>query len=263
MGAFLMERSSARFVGAVACLAAAAASIAGVGPAAATPGARQQVAAPSVDISPVGTYTAALPAEKKTSALTISVGPESPSAGTFAFTTLGDYGNWVVSANTITMLVTASSAAHLGNVLVATVAAGGLKGVYSRLGTKPAKWSATRTAKSQALGAVAGSTAAEPAATPPAAGVYTVQFPDAALHDTLTITNDTSSAKQGTFTFTNLGDSGTWVVLGKHLALGITAGGDAGVTLAGALNAVGISTLRKPGLYDRPTLGVYRWYATK
>lgn len=233
------------------------ASVAGIGAVSATAG-----AAVTPLVATAGSYQASFPAEASTSPLVITAGPEGANAGTFAFSTFGDYGTWVVANKMITMLVTVSSSGHGGNVLIGKVTSTGISpGAYSRLGIGQSAWSATRSAKPQAA---ASGVVAKPSARPgiQAAGVYTAQFPDVALHDTLTVTNDTVSTKEGTFTFTILGDTGHWVLMGSRIALGITSGPDAGVTLAGALNLTGISSAAAPGLYDIQGSGVFHWYAT-
>ena len=247
-----MARTRSRFFVAVAAFSMVGASVAGVGAAGATAGAATAPLATTA-----GAYQASFPAESSTSPLAITAGPEGANAGTFAFSTFGDYGTWIVANKVITMLVTASSSGHVGDVLIGKVTLIGIgPGAYSRLGIGASAWSATRSAKPQV---VASGAVATPSV---AAGVYAVQFPDVGLYDTLTVTNDTVSTKEGTFTFTILGDTGHWVTMGKRIALGITTGPDAGVTLSGALNATGISTALKPGLYDIQGSGVFHWYAT-
>ena len=209
-----------------------------------------------------GVYQASFPAESSTSPLVLTAGPEGANAGTFVFSAYGDYGNWVVANKVITMVVAASSAGHAGDVLIGKVTATGITpGAYSRFGVGTSAWSATRSAKPQAGVSAA---AAKPSVrlASKTAGVYTAQFSDIGRYDTLTIVNDAVSTKEGTFTFAILGDSGYWVQMGTRIALGITAGPDAGVTLAGALDATGISSAAKPGLYDMPGSGIFHWYAT-
>ncbi len=252
-----MARTRSRFFVAVAAFSMVGASVAGLGSVSATAG-----AAVTPLLATAGSYQASFPAEASTSPLVITAGPEGANAGTFAFSALGDYGTWVVANKMITMLVTVSNSGHGGDVLIGKVTSTGISpGAYSRLGIGQSAWSATRSAKPQVAASVA---VAEPSVRlgVKASGVYTAQFPDVALHDTLTVTNDTVSTKEGTFTFTVLGDSGHWVQMGKRIALGITSGPDAGVTLAGALNLTGISSATAPGLYDIPGTNVFHWYAT-
>jgi hypothetical protein len=51
--------------------------------------------------------------------------------------------------------------------------------------------------------------------------------------------------------------------MGKHVALGVSVGPDAGVTMVGTRTPTGISSAAKPGLYDQPSTGLFEWYATR
>jgi hypothetical protein len=69
--------------------------------------------------------------------------------------------------------------------------------------------------------------------------------------------------KSGSLTFVDLADTGTWVQMGKHIALGIADGPDGGVTMIGTRTDSGISSVEHPGVYTQPSSGVFQWYAVK
>ena len=77
------------------------------------------------------------------------------------------------------------------------------------------------------------------------------------------LTNDHFSTRSGHFSLVALADTGNWVQMGKHVALGISVGDDAGVTMIGTRTPSGFDGAGSPGKYLQPTSGVFDWYATK
>jgi hypothetical protein len=95
------------------------------------------------------------------------------------------------------------------------------------------------------------------------AGTYHALFPGLTLEDTLVLEHDRSSLLSGTLVFETLADTGAWVQMGKHIALGVASGPDGGVVMLGTRTPSGISSVAEPGTYVQPSSSVFQWYATK
>jgi hypothetical protein len=217
--------------------------------------------------SAAGTYDASVPAARMNSRLVITVGPEGPNAGTFEFTDIGDYGNWITQSHTIAMMIVSSESGHAGIVLIGHVTTSGITGWVGVPRYGQITWSATREdAPPSAAARVASATKALAAQQPPgnASGTYDAQFPQGpTFSDTLVLNHDRYSTRSGNFTLVALADTGNWVQMGKHVALGISQGVDAGVTMLGLRTTTGFNSATAPGRYLQPTSGIYDWYATK
>lgn len=213
-----------------------------------------------------GTYEASFPIAGLTSQLVINAGATSTSVGTFEFVAFGDFGDWVISGRTIAMQVASSTMGHEGFVLIGHVTNAGIVGKFGVPGWGQFDWNATRDGAPAASRAAL---AAEVAAATPAvpltglSGSYTAIFPGLTLTDTLNLGHDLFSTLSGSLTFVNLGDTGNWVQMGKHIALGVSVGPDAGVTMVGTRTPTGISSAAAPGFYDQPSTGLFEWYATR
>jgi hypothetical protein len=212
-----------------------------------------------------GTYEATLEGRSTSELVITRDAGVSRKEGTFSLTDFGDSGNWVISGHIVALLVTSATAGE-GTIMIGTVTDTGITpGVWAIPGSGAFAWSAIRT-----VGAVDSTssrlmskprTSLAPSA---AAGSYTATFVESGNTLDLTLTNDVISRKEGTFAFSTLPDDGNWVVMGKHLAMGVTSGSiDAGIVFLGKINATGISSLTKPGSYGLPFIGVHPWYATK
>jgi hypothetical protein len=88
-------------------------------------------------------------------------------------------------------------------------------------------------------------------------------FPGLTLTDTLVVEHDRHSVLSGRLNFVTLQDTGNWVQMGKHIALGVSTGPDAGVTMVGTRTPSGISSAEDPGVYVQPGSGVFQWYAVR
>ena len=185
-----------------------------------------------------GTYEASFPIAGLTSQLVITAGATSKRVGTFEFVAFGDFGDWVISGHTIAMQVASSTMGHEGFVLIGHVTDAGIVGKFDVPGWDQFNWTATRDGAPSAI------------------------FPGLTLTDTLNLGHDLLSNLSGSLTFVNLADTGNWVQMGKHIALGVSVGPDAGVTMVGTRSPTGISSAAAPGLYDQPSTGLFQWYAT-
>jgi hypothetical protein len=219
-------------------------------------------------LSAPGTYTATVPLAHLTSQLVITAGATTPKAGTFEFSDVGDYGDWVIQGRAIAMQVASSVSNHAGYVLVGRITDAGITGYVGVPGYGQVTWSATRNTAPSAARAQFARTAAATAAAdvqPPgtAAGTYTTEFPDVPLSDTLTLTHDQFSTRSGHFVFVGLVDTGNWVQMGKHIAFGVSTGEDAGVTMIATRTTTGLDSVASPGMYIQPGSGVFHWYGTK
>jgi hypothetical protein len=94
-------------------------------------------------------------------------------------------------------------------------------------------------------------------------GTYTTFFPGLTLTDTLVLEHDRHSLLSGRLNFVTLQDTGNWVQMGKHIALGVSTGPDAGVTMVGTRTPSGISSAEDPGVYVQPGSGVFQWYRSE
>jgi hypothetical protein len=92
-----------------------------------------------------------------------------------------------------------------------------------------------------------------------AIGRYIATFPGG-LQSELIITRDTSgSKKNGTYEFTDFsGETGSWTMTGKTIALLAANGGDAGAMFIGSFNGPNIA----PGAFGKPGFGYGSWSAT-
>jgi FG-GAP-like repeat len=253
-----MDGRRSRLFGALIAVSIVAASVmGGVGASATTnPLAVPHAHAVVPAVAVAGTYQATFSGQWPDSQLVIHPGPVSPDGGTFELTDIGDYGDWVVSGNTIALQVASSVSGHAGSVLIGHVSNTGIVGQLGVIGLGQVGWAATP--------AGASARAVAPSASPRtgAAGTYAVIFPGLTITDTLTLTADTSSVLQGSFNFASLATGGTWVQMGKHVALGISYGNDAGIVMLGVHSAAGIGSAAVPAIYDQPGLGVFPWYGT-
>jgi hypothetical protein len=266
-----MTRKSSRALGALAAVTVAAGMlVAGAVPAGARLAVKHAHAVPAVKhFSAAGTYDASVPAAHMDSQLVITEGPEAPNSGTFVFTDIGDYGNWIMQGRTISMMIVSSEQDHAGIVLIGHVTHDGINGWVGVPRFGQITWEATRNdAPSGAATRVASAmkTLAAADQQPPgtAPGTYDVQFPQGpTFSDTLVLTPERYSSRAGQFSLVNLADTGNWVQMGRHLAIGISQGADAGVTMIGTRTASGFDSAEKPGKYFAPTSGIFDWYATK
>ena len=132
-----MRRMSSRAFGALAVgVMVAAVWGAGAVPAGARPAVKRFDAA--------GTYEATVPAAHVSSRLVLTEGPEAPNSGTFEFTDIGDYGNWVMQGRVVAMQIAASQSGHAGIVLIGHVTHDGIDGWVGVPGYGQITWSATR-----------------------------------------------------------------------------------------------------------------------
>jgi hypothetical protein len=216
-----------------------------------------------------GTYVASIPIASLTSRLVITAGATSKRVGTFEFVDFGDYGDWVIAGRTIALQVASSVMGHEGFVMIGHVSKAGIVGKFSVPGWGPFDWNATRDGATAAGRAALAAEIAAAAAPSPAgsllglSGSYTAFFPGLTLTDTLNLVPDAFSTQSGSLTFVDLVDTGNWVQMGKHVALGVSVGPDAGVTMLGTRTATGISSAAHPGVYDQPSTGLFQWYAIR
>ena len=162
------------------------------------------------------------------------------------------------------MQVASSVSHHEGIVLIGKVGDAGITGKFGVKGLGAFSWSATRTAPPAAGAARAARVVPHTTPVPKGlAGSYTTYFPGLTLTDTLKLTHDLLSVKSGSLTFVSLADTGNWVQMGKHIALGVASGPDGGVTMVGTRTPTGISSVEHPGVYVQPSSGVFQWYAVK
>jgi len=211
-----------------------------------------------------GTYTATFPDTATTSTLVITNATASTTSGSFEFTDFGDFGTWLAQGTTVAFQVAASSSGHDGAVLLAKLKTTGLDpGAISVPGNDAQPWSATRVATTGAH-AVTAATATTASARPQASQpfVYAAVF-DGTVQDTLTVLRYGGTTKAGIFGLSNLHDLGTWVKLGKKIALGITNGDDAGILLLGTQTKSTIGTPAAPAAYYEQSTGIHPWYATR
>jgi hypothetical protein len=220
-------------------------------------------------LSAAGSYEATVPAARINSHLVITQGPEAANSGTFEFTDIGDYGNWITQGHSIAMMIASSEQGHAGVVLVGHVTPHGIAGWVDIPGWGQITWSATRDGSTASAAKRVASERNQLAAQeqqPPgnASGTYGVQFPQGpTFSDTLVLSHDRFSSRSGRFSLVNLADTGNWVQMGKHVALGISSGEDAGVVMIGTRTTSGFNGAGTPGHYFQPTSGVFDWYATK
>ena len=265
-----MSRKISRLFVALAAVSVAGATALGSSAASATSprlaGHRAAVVPAVRHFSAAGSYEATVPDAHMSSHLVITAGATTPNAGTFAFTDVGDYGDWVFQGRTIAMQIASSVSGHEGIVLIGRVTHEGITGWLGVPSYGQITWSATRDAASSAARARVARSAARLAAEQPpgnAAGTYTAVFPTVPLSDTLTLTHDRLSTRSGSLVFVDLQDTGNWVQMGKHIALGVSTGQDAGVTMIATRTATGLDSAESPGIYVQPSSGVYPWYGTK
>jgi hypothetical protein len=266
-----MPAKSSRVFVALATVAVVGASVIGANAAsAAAPrlAGRHARMAPAAKFTAAGTYEATVPIARLNSQLVITPGATTPNAGTFEFVDIGDYGDWVIQGHAIAMQVASSVSGHAGVVLVGQVSpAGTITGYVGIPGFGEVTWSAVRdTATPAARARVAASmrsAAAESQRPGNAFGTYTAEFPSVPLSDTLNLVHDPFSTRSGHLTFVDLADTGNWVQMGKHIAIGVATGQDAGVTMIATRTTSGLDTAASPGIYIQPSSGVFAWYATK
>jgi hypothetical protein len=223
----------------------------------------------SRSVSAVGTYQARFTPGTPSQLVVSADTAFSKNEGTFSFTGFGDTGSWVISGSTISMIVTTSAHGDTGIVLIGTVAAIGITpGNYGLPGFAYGSWSAKRSTAARRTSPNGSSiigarrtVRVRPAAK--AKGIYAAHFPDFAQSDTLTISNDVPNTREGTFALSTFGDSGNWVVMGKHFAMGVLTGINAGYAFVGTLTSAGINSFATPGRIGVPGAGTFRWYATK
>jgi len=259
-----MPSKSSRLFVALATIAVAGATVLGASAAsAATAGARPAAR----HFSAAGEYEASVPAAHMSSHLVITETPDLRNAGTFEFTDIGDYGDWIMQGRTIAMQIASSESGHAGIVLVGKVTHDGITGWVGIPNYGQITWSATRDdaptgADARLAKAVAKANAQQPPSN--AAGTYAAQFPEGpTFSDTLVLRNDRYSTRDGSFSLTGLGDSGYWVQMGRHVVLGISQGSDAGVVMLGTRTTSGFNSAEKTGHYIQPGSGIYNWYAAK
>lgn len=247
-----MDRHSLRRIGAFGI-----AAIIGIGTALVTAGpavAAKRVAA--------GTYTATFPATATTLTLAITNATGSTKSGSWAMSN-NDAGVWVLQGTTVAFEVSWSEVGHADELLIGKLTATGIgPGALLVPGQAPQTWSATRTAAAAPSAVAHVATAAgAPKHAATAIGGYTAQLPG--FTDTLTLAKVKGAKKAGTFAFTNLGDSGNWLMLGKKIVMSVAHGDDEGILLLGTTTATSISTAAAPGVYYQFAHGTYPWYATK
>lgn len=247
-----MERHSLRRVGALAI-----AAIIGLGTTLVTAGpaaAGHRVAA--------GTYTASFPASATSLTLAVWNATGSTTSGSWAMSN-NDAGTWVAQGTTVAFAVSYSVVGHADELLIGKLTPTGIApGALMVPGQAPQTWSAVRTgtaAASREAGVANRAGGARSAAN--AAGPYTAQFPG--FTDTLTLAKVKGGKKSGTFTFTNLGDAGNWLIQGKKIVMSVATGNEEGVLLLGTTTTNSISTAAAPGVYYQFNHGTFPWYATK
>jgi hypothetical protein len=262
-----MGRQHSRALVALVAVAAAGASVIGASGASATSARLAAGRAPAAHapVGAAGTYAATFPLTHQSSPLVITAMAASTQGGTFEFVDFGDYGDWVIQGRTIAMQIASSTMHHEGIVLIGHVTDAGIVGKFGVKGLGSFSWSAPRTGDAPASAPRAAAKVTPLADGTPTglAGTYTALFPGLTLQDTLTLAHDRFSLLSGTLTFVTLEDTGNWVQMGKHIAIGVATGIDAGVTMVGARTPSGISSVSKPGVYVAPASGVFEWYATK
>jgi hypothetical protein len=214
-----------------------------------------------------GRYTATFPDTSQTSKLVITNAAGSTTSGTFAFTDFGDYGTWVAQGTTVGLSVSVSNSGHTNAVLIGKLTLDGIgPAAIGQPGVGVHAWSATRiSAASASTSTAATTTSATLRRTRrfAAAGtVYHAVF-NGTEQDTLTVTKDSASKSEGTFTVTIAADAGTWLKLGKKIVLGTMSGDSAGTVLIGTQTTTGISSATAPGVYYQSSSGTHPWYATK